>query len=87
MQIGKNGSTKIIGYNQNIYDKVKELSEKQSPVKIETKVSRKDNSFFFNNDCNVYSAEPYDVPFKFINQIKLPPSDSSVRQSTKYRCY
>ena len=39
LEIGENESTKIIGYNQKMYDKVKELSEKQSPVKIETKVS------------------------------------------------
>ena len=53
-------------------------------MKIETKVSQKDNSLFFNDDCNVYSAEPHNVPFKFNNQIKLSPSDSGMRQSTKY---
>ena len=83
LQIGENESMKIIAYNQKMYDKVKELSEKQSPVKIETKVSQKDNSLFFNDDCNVYSAESYDVLFKYNNQIKLSPSDSCVRQSTK----
>ena len=84
LQIGENESTEIIDYNQKMYDKVKELSEKQLPVKIETKVSQKDNSLFFNDDCNVYSAEPYDVPFKSNNQIKLSPSGSGVIQSTKY---
>ena len=53
-------------------------------MKIERKVSQKNNSLFFNDDCNVYSAEPYDVPFKFNNQITLSPSGSGVRQSTKY---
>ena len=50
VQIGKNESTKIIGYNRKLYDKVKELFEKQSSVKIKTKVSQKDNSLFFNGD-------------------------------------
>ena len=81
-QISENESTKITGYNKKMYHKMKELSEKQSQVKIETKVSQKDNSLFFNDDCNVYSAEPCNVPFKSNNQIKL--SSSSVRQSTKY---
>ena len=48
-----------------------------------TKKSITVNSLFFNNDCNVYSAEPYDVPFKFNNQIKQSPGDSGVRQSAK----
>ena len=65
-----------MGCNQKVYNKVKELSEKQSSVKIETKVSQKDNSLFFNDDLAVYLAEPYDVPFKFNNQIKLSQSDS-----------
>lgn len=51
--VGENESTKIVGYNQKLYDKVKELFEKQSLVKIETKVLQKYNSLFFNSDCNV----------------------------------
>ena len=51
--VGENESTKIVGYNQKLYDKVKELFEKKSLVKIETKVLQKDNSLFFNSDCNV----------------------------------
>lgn len=51
--VGENESTKIVGYNQKLYDKVKELFEKKSLVKIETKVLQKYNSLFFNSDCNV----------------------------------
>ena len=51
--VGENESTKIVGYNQKLYDKVKELLEKKSLVKIETKVLQKYNSLFFNSDCNV----------------------------------
>lgn len=64
-----------------MYKKVKELSKKQSSVKIETKVSQKDYSLFFNDECNVYLAEPYDVLFKFNNQVRLSSSDSVVGQS------
>ena len=32
LPVGENESTKIIGYNQEMYDKVKKLSEKHSPV-------------------------------------------------------
>ena len=53
LQVGENESSKIVGYNQKLYDKVKELFEKKSLVKIETKVLQKDNSLFFNSDCNV----------------------------------
>ena len=53
LQVGENESFKIVGYNQKLYDKVKELFEKKSLVKIETKVLQKDNSLFFNSDCNV----------------------------------
>lgn len=51
--VGEDESTKIVGYNQKLYDKVKELFEKKSLVKIETKVLQKYNSLFFNSDCNV----------------------------------
>ena len=53
LQVGENESSKIVGYNQKLYDKVKELFQKKSLVKIETKVLQKDNSLFFNSDCNV----------------------------------
>lgn len=53
LQVRENESSKIVGYNQKLYDKVKELFEKKSLVKIETKVLQKDNSLFFNSDCNV----------------------------------
>ena len=53
LQVGENESSKIVGYNQKLYHKVKELFEKKSLVKIETKVLQKDNSLFFNSDCNV----------------------------------
>ena len=53
LQVGENESSKIVGYNQKLYDKVKELFEKKSLLKIETKVLQKDNSLFFKSDCNV----------------------------------
>ena len=53
-------------------------------MKVEAKVSKKENSFFFNTDFNVYLAEPSDILFKFNSQSKFSPSDSHVRQSSKY---
>ena len=57
-----------------------ELCSKQSPIKIDTKVG-KDNSVMFAQDCSIYPAEAYDVPFQYNTQLLNTSIQSS---STTY---
>ena len=55
--------TEVIGYNEKMYNTIKRLSDLKTPVYITTKKSKE--ILVFNEQYNVYAAEPFYVNYKF----------------------